>query len=69
VIVKNGSPDHIGLMTLDNNVNHTRWPCVSHGQDLTCEQALYTASKHGFRTLVPQQPAPPVRRFVPPEQA
>jgi hypothetical protein len=69
MIVKNTSLDHIGLETLDNNVNHTRWPCVSHPQSLTCEQALYTASKHGFRTLVPQQPQAPVRRFVPPEQA
>jgi hypothetical protein len=68
MIVRNGAADHIGLQTVDNNVNHTRWPCVSHPQDMSCEQAIYNVSKHGFRTLTPAQPVGPVRRFVPPEQ-
>lgn len=68
MIVRNVSAEHIGLMTLDNNVNHTRWPCISHAPEIPCAEAVRAASKTGFRTLTPQQPKAPVRRFIPPEQ-
>lgn len=66
--VRNAHGNHIGLQTLDENVLHTRWPCVSHPQAMTCEDAIYTVSKRGFRTLTPA-PSAPIRRFIPPEKA
>jgi hypothetical protein len=48
---RNAHPDHIGLMTVDRNVNHTRWPCVSHPPELSCEQAMQIASRRSLRSL------------------
>jgi hypothetical protein len=64
--VKNAYPDHIGVMTLDTNVDHTRWPCISHPASMTCEQAQRAARTRGLRSLVP---APPnVRPFPAPQR-
>jgi len=49
----NAYPGHIGLQTVDTNVDHTRWPCVSHPPTVRCEDAVRTASKKGFRSLNP----------------
>lgn len=49
----NAYADHIGLQTIDTNVDHTRWPCVSHPPNVLCEDAVRNASRKGFRTLVP----------------
>ena len=64
--VKNAHPGHIGLVTLDENVNHTRWPCISHPPEQECADALRIASRRGLRTL---RPAPAgVRNFPAPQQ-
>ncbi|HSS25386.1 MAG TPA: hypothetical protein VLL82_13530 [Mycobacterium sp.] len=55
---RNGAADHIGLVTIDRNVDHTRWPCVSHPPEIACEEAIRLASKRGFRTLPPQRQVP-----------
>jgi hypothetical protein len=28
-----------GLVTIDENVDHTLWPCIPHPQDMSCQQA------------------------------
>jgi len=54
----------IGLQTLDTNVDHTRWPCVSHPPTVRCDDAVRTASRKGFRTLVPAPARMPEREWV-----
>jgi len=51
--IHNAFADHIGLQTVDTNVDHTQWPCVPHPPDVLCADAVRSASKKGFRTLVP----------------
>jgi hypothetical protein len=64
--IKNAHPDHIGLATFDENVNHTRWPCISHPPGQDCLEAQRIAGRRGLRTL---QPAPAgVRAFPAPQQ-
>jgi hypothetical protein len=59
----NAYPDHIGVTTVDTNVDHTRWPCVSHDPSVRCEDAVRTASRQGLRTLVPANRVP-TREYV-----
>ena len=54
--IKNAYPDHIGLVTIDNNVSHTRWPCISHPPEQDCTEAQRLAGKRGLRSLVPAPP-------------
>ena len=54
----------IGLQTVDANVDHTRWPCVSHPPTVRCEDAVRSASKQGFRTLKPAPVSLPEREWV-----
>lgn len=71
MLVKNAYPDHIGLVTIDNNVNHTRWPCISHPPDQDCGEAQRIASRRGVRTLTPApagvhvQPFPLTQKEIP----
>ena len=60
----NAFADHIGLQTVDTNVDHTRWPCVSHPPTVRCEDAVRTASRKGFRTLSPAPAQMPQREWV-----
>lgn len=55
---RNAYADHIGLVTIDRNVNHVRWPCVSHPPEVRCEDAVQQASRRGFRSLPPQRQVP-----------
>lgn len=66
--VKNAHPGHIGLRTIDNNVEHTLWPCLSHPASMTCEWAQRLASKRGARSLVPAPTNLTVRPFPAPQQ-
>lgn len=61
--IHNAYADHIGVQTVDTNVDHTRWPCVSHSPDVRCEDAVRTASRQGLRTLVPANRVP-TREYV-----
>ena len=54
----------IGLQTVDCNVDHTRWPCVSHPPPVLCEDAVRSASRKGFRTLTPAPVRLPEREWV-----
>jgi hypothetical protein len=29
-----------GVVTIDENIDHTRWPCVPHGPEIACAQAI-----------------------------
>lgn len=56
-----------GLVTIDENVDHTLWPCLPHPQDMSCEQAqaIYRDPREG-RVLRPLPPSyarhsPPAR--------
>ena len=60
----NAFSDHIGLQTVDTNVDHTRWPCVSHPPTVLCEDAVRSASRKGFRTLTPAPVRLPEREWV-----
>ena len=60
---RNAFPDHIGHVTLDRNVNHVRWPCVSHPPEISCEDAIRLASKRSWRSL-PAQRSVPARDWV-----
>lgn len=51
--IHNAFADHIGLQTVDTNVDHTRWPCVSHPPTVRCDDAVRNAGKQGARTLRP----------------
>jgi len=43
-------------VTLDEHVDHTRWPCVPHRRDVRCEDAVRAwRNPHDFRTLRPQE--------------
>lgn len=46
-----------GLTTIDENVDHTLWPCLPHAQEVSCEQAqaMYRNPREG-RTLRPLPP-------------
>lgn len=68
MLIRNSSPDHIGLMTIDENVLHTRWPCFSHPASMACEVAQRLASKKGVRSLVPAASLAPARPFPQPQQ-
>jgi hypothetical protein len=56
--IRNAHPDHIGVLTIDVNVSHTRWPCVAHPANLECEEAVRLAARRPLRTLVPAQRVP-----------
>jgi hypothetical protein len=62
--IRNSYPDHLGLTTTDRNVNHTRWPCVSHPPELQCDQAVQLAGKRGLRSLPAQGKQVPPRDWV-----
>jgi hypothetical protein len=53
----------IGLTTTDTNVDHTRWPCVSHPPTTPCEDAVRTANRKGFKTLTPAPTQIPQREW------
>lgn len=55
---RNSHAGHIGLQTIDRNVDHKRWPCVPHPAEVSCEDAIRLASKKSFRSLAPQRPTP-----------
>lgn len=63
--IHNAYAGHIGVQTTDTNVDHTRWPCVSHPSTVRCEDAVRTASRKGFRTLTPQGGQVIPREWVP----
>jgi hypothetical protein len=45
-----------GVVTLDEHVNHTRWPCVPHRADVSCSDAVRAwHDPRDFRTLRPQE--------------
>lgn len=46
-----------GVTTIDENVDHTLWPCLPHPQEMTCEmaQAMYRNPREG-RVLRPLPP-------------
>lgn len=56
--IHNSYAGHIGLQTVDTNVDHTRWPCVSHPPEMSCDVAVHAASRKGFRTLEPAKSVP-----------
>lgn len=66
--IRNAYPDHIGLLTLDDNRSHVLWPCISHPASMACEQAQRLASKRGLRSLVPAPSNAQVRPFPAPQQ-
>jgi hypothetical protein len=66
--VRNSSAEHLGLITLDENVDHTRWPCISHPGNMTCEQAIKAATVRGLRTLAPAPSPHQARPFPQPQQ-
>lgn len=55
-----------GLTTINENVDHTKWPCLPHDPETSCEmaQAMFRDPRAG-RTLRPMEarnaryPAPP----------
>ena len=47
----NAHAGHIGLQTVDTNVDHTRWPCVSHPPDVPCSEAVMSAVRRPPHTL------------------
>jgi hypothetical protein len=55
---RNSYPDHIGLETIDRNVDHTRWPCCSHPPELSCEDAVAALGQRGIRSLLAQRQLP-----------
>lgn len=61
--IRNTDSGHIGLQTIDRNVSHTHWPCVSHPPELSCAEAIRLVGKRGFRTL-PAQRQIPQREWV-----
>jgi hypothetical protein len=62
--IRNAYADHIGLVTIDRNVDHTRWPCVSHSPEISCDDAVRLASKRPLRSLSPASGQRPVRDWV-----
>ena len=60
---RNAHADHIGLQTVDRNVSHSYWPCVSHPPEMSCEEAVRLASRRGYRSL-PAQRSVPAREWV-----
>jgi len=62
--IHNAYPDHIGLQTVDTNVSHTQWPCVSHPPTVLCADAVRTASKRSAHTLRPAPVQVPAREWV-----
>jgi hypothetical protein len=60
---RNAAADHIGLVTVDRNVDHTRWPCISHPPELSCGDALRLYGKRGWQSL-PAQKQIPQREWV-----
>jgi hypothetical protein len=66
VQIKNAHPGHIGLVTFDENVTHTRWPCISHPPEQDCADAQRLAGRRGVRTLRPMPTG--VRAFPAPQQ-
>jgi hypothetical protein len=55
----------IGLQTVDTNVTHDRWPCVSHPPEMRCADAIAALSRKPYRALSPASSQVPARDFVP----
>jgi len=68
MLVRNAHPDHIGLETIDNNVEHTRWPCVSHPTSMPCLEAQHRLARKGIATLTQAPRVVPGVAYRPPER-
>lgn len=63
---RNAFHDHIGLQTVDTNVSHECWPCVSHPKNVRCRDAIAFLQRKPFRALTPAPRQVPSRDFLPP---
>ena len=54
----------IGLETIDTNVDHTQWPCVSQPPTVLCADAVRSASRRSVHTLRPAPAQLPAREWV-----
>lgn len=46
-----------GVATLNENIDHTRWPCIPHDPTVPCDEALRQwQDPRGQRILRPQEP-------------
>lgn len=60
----NAYAEHIGLHTIDRNVSHTRWPCISHPPEVSCNDALKLLNRRGAWRTLPAQRQVPQREWV-----
>ena len=44
------------MVTIDEHVDHTRWPCVPHRREVACDDAVRAwHDPRGWSTLKPQE--------------